>query len=83
VNPTVPGFNRVGYSAQDSFASFKSKKYIAFPQGYEERVKEVFGDIEFIDSEECAFITKCESEAETDKAIGAMGVSPLSKIRFL
>ena len=83
VNPTVPGFNRVGYSAEDSFASFKSKKYIAFPQGYEERVKEVFGDIEFIDSEECAFITKCESEAETDKAIGAMGVSPLSKIRFL
>ena len=83
VNPTVPGFNRVGYSAQDSFASFKSKKYIAFPEGYEERVKEVFGDIEFIDSEECAFITKCESEAETDKAIGAMGVSPLSKIRFL
>lgn len=83
VNPTVPGFNRVGYSAQDSFASFKSKKYIAFPQGYEEMVKEVFGDIEFIDSEECAFITKCESEAETDKAIGAMGVSPLSKIRFL
>ena len=82
-NPIVPGFNRVDYPASDSFAAFKSKKYVALPLGYEDKVREVFGEVEFIESDECSFITKCESEEDTDKALDAIGVAPLSKIRFL
>lgn len=82
-NPIVPGFNRVDTPADKLFPEFKSKKYIAFPKGYEAKVSEVFGDVELIESDECAFITKKESESKTDVSIAAMGVSPLSKIRFL
>ena len=82
-NPIVPGFNRVDTPADKLFPEFESKKYIAFPKGYEAKVSEVFGDVEFIESDECAFITKKESENKTDVSIAAMGVSPLSKIRFL
>ncbi len=82
-SPIVPGFNRVDYPASKSFGEFKSKKYIAYPKGFENKVREAFGDVDFIESEECAFITKCESEDKTDEAISAIGASPLSKIRFL
>ena len=82
-NPIVPGFNRVDTPADKLFPEFESKKYIAFPKGYEAKVSEVFGDVELIESDECAFITKKESESKTDASIAAMGVSPLSKIRFL
>ena len=82
-NPIVPGFNRVDTPADKLFPGFESKKYIAFPKGYEAKVSEVFGDVEFIESDECAFITKKESESKTGVSIAAMGVSPLSKIRFL
>ena len=44
---------------------------------------EVFGEVEFIESDECAFITKAESEKATDAAIDAIGAPVLSKIRFL
>ena len=82
-NPIVPGFNRVDQPAFIAFDDFRSRKYIALPRGCEEKVREVFGEVSFIESDECAFITKCESEAETDKALAAIGVLPLSKIRFL
>ncbi len=82
-DPIVPGFNRVDYPASDAFPSFESRKYIALPGGNEDRVRDAFGEVEFISSDECAFITGCESEEKTDAALAAIGVAPLSKIRFL
>lgn len=82
-NPIVPGFNRVGYPASESFAKFKSRKYISLPSGNEEKIKKVFGNVEFIESDECAFITENETETDTDEKLLAIGLSPLSKIRFL
>ena len=83
VNPIVPGFNRVDSPADKSFAEFKSKKYIAFPKECENKVREAFGEVEFIESHECAIITEAQTESETDKAIANVGAYPLSKIRFL
>ena len=82
-NPIVPGFNRVDTPADKTFPEFVSRKYIAFPKECEAKVKEVFGEVEFIESDECAFITKAESERATNEAIASMDVAPLSKIRFL
>ena len=83
VNPTVPGFNRVSAPADEHFGDFKAKKYLAFPKECEAKVREVFADAEYIESDECALITRYESEAATDEALSAIGVAPLSKIRFL
>ena len=82
-NPIVPGFNRVDYPADKCFGKFESRKYIAFPKECEAKVREVFADAEAIESDECAIITAKESEEKTDAAIAAIGVAPLSKIRFL
>ncbi|MBQ7390162.1 MAG: homoserine dehydrogenase [Clostridia bacterium] len=82
-NPIVPGFNRVSTPADEAFLRFESKKYIALPKGNEEKVREIFGNVDFIESEECAFITECESEARTNESLEAIGVPCLSKIRFL
>ena len=82
-NPIVPGFNRVDYPASDAFNDFKSRKYIALPRGYEAKVREIWNDAEFIECDECAFITSSESESVTDGKLEAIGVAPLSKIRFL
>ena len=82
-NPIVPGFNRVDSPADKCFSSFESRKYIAFAKEHTAKVLTAFPDAEILDSDECAIITKKESEAATDAAISAVGVSPLSKIRFL
>ena len=82
-NPIVPGFNRTDKPASDALGKFESRKYVALPKGYNEKVKEIFGEVEFIESDECAFITKLESEDATNEKLAAIGVSPLSKIRFL
>ena len=82
-NPIVPGFNRVDMPASEAFLDFESKKYIALDKGSEEKVREAFGEVEFIESEECAFITAKESERETDSKLASIGACPLSKIRFL
>lgn len=82
-NPIVPGFNRVSTPADEAFLCFESKKYIALPKGNEEKVREIFGNVDFIESEECAFITECESEARTNESLAAIGAPCLSKIRFL
>ena len=82
-NPIIPGFNRVDTPASTAFDEFDSAKYIALPAGLEKKVREVFGNIEFLDVDECAFITEKMSENETEKKLNALGVSPLSVIRFL
>ena len=82
-NPIVPRFNRVETSADIAFGSFVSSKYVALPAGSEEKVHEIFGDVKFIDGDECAFITQKMSENETEKKLNALGLAPLSVIRFL
>ena len=82
-NPIVPGFNRTNLPASEAFGTFESKKYIALPNGSEAKAKEVFGNISFIESDECAFITEKMSENETEEKLKALGLSPLSVIRFL
>ena len=82
-NPIVPGFNRVDTPASIAFDEFASAKYIALPAGSEEKVREIFGNVEFLDVDECAFITEKMSENETNKKLNDLGVSPLSVIRFL
>lgn len=82
-NPTVPGFNRVDTPANDSFKDFKSRKYIALPSGNEETVEKIFGNVSFIKSDECAFITEEMSENETEEKLSSLGVHALSVIRFL
>ena len=82
-NPIVPGFNRVNTPASIAFDEFASAKYIALPAGSEEKVREIFGNVEFLDVDECAFITEKMSENETNKKLNDLGVSPLSVIRFL
>ena len=82
-NPIVPGFNRVDTSAAESFADFKSRKYISVAKGNEAAVKRVFGEVTMIASSECAFITEEMSENETAKKLSSLGVPALSVIRFL
>ena len=82
-NPIKPGFNRVGTPASDSFGDFESRKYVAFPTEYAEKVQKIFAGDEITISEECVILTGYESEKATDTKIASIGVEPLSKIRFL
>ena len=82
-NPIVPGFNRVDTPASDAFSDFVSRKYVAFPAECADAVSKVWSDAEITVGEECAVITAPESEAVTDAKLEAIGVQPLSKIRYL
>ena len=83
-NPIVPGFNKTDYSPKGAFAAFSSKSYIALPEGCEDKVSEIFGDVTRISAVgELAFITAEMSEAEIEEKIAALGVKPLSRIRFI
>lgn len=83
VNPIVPGFNRVDYPASDAFSDFVSKKYIALPLDAEKKARSVWSDAEITVGDECIVLTKYESEKQTDEKLETIGVTPLSKIRFL
>lgn len=82
-SPIIPGLNRVDYPASDSFGDFKSQKYIAIAKEHEATAKEIFTGAEFIDSDECAFITARETESETNSKLDSIGAAVLSKIRLL
>lgn len=82
-NPIVPGFNRVNYPASNTFGDFISRKYIALPLGCEKKARELWADAEISVGAECIIVTNKESETETDSKLTAIGLSPLSKIRFL
>ncbi len=82
-NPIIPGFNRTDIPAERSFCDFKSKKYISLPIDNKNRVKEIFGDVAFIECSECAFVTEIMSEKDTEEKLKAVGAAPLSLIRFL
>ena len=83
-NPIVPGFNKTDYSPKAAFGAFASKSYIALPEGTEATVKAAFGEVTRISAVgEYAFITEAMTEAEMSEKLAALGVSPLSRIRFL
>ncbi len=82
-NPITPGFIRTDKPASEAFDSFRSKKYIALEKGNENKVKEIFGDVEFIDCDECSFITNEISESETSEKLAMLNANVLSMIRFL
>ncbi len=68
------------------FSLFECKNYIACPAGSEKLVRDVFGDVSFIESDECAFFTEEISEASVEDGIiklSALGVAVLSRIRIL
>ena len=68
------------------FDTFKSRRYFAFGKEAKDAVVKVFGCVDFIESDECAFITSEISEKEakdlTDK-VTSSGHALLSAIRLL
>ena len=73
-------------NALKDFGTFKSRHYLAFAEGASDSVKSVFGISEFINTDECAFLTKELSEDELKSKLSAMnslGFAPLSDIRLL
>ena len=83
-SPIVPGFNRTSVSAKDYFKDYTSRSYIAIEEGYESKVKEIFGKVTFIDAQgECAFITESICEGEMLEKIASLPCAVYSRIRFL
>ncbi len=80
----APKFTRTDISQKEIFPEFESKKYIALPKTDEKRIREIFGEVKFLFAEgETRFITERESEKKTNEKLSAIGLSPLSLIRFL
>lgn len=68
------------------FEGFTARRYIAFAKGAESAVRAAFGDVGYIDSEECSFLTEAISESEAEsriKAVTDAGYPLLSSIRLL
>jgi hypothetical protein len=83
-NPIVPGFNKTDYSPKEAFADFVSKSYVALPEGTENAVSAVFGEVTRVSAAgEYAFITEAMTEADMQKKLASLGIAPLSRIRFL
>ena len=82
-NPIVPGFNRVDTPATDAFEGFVSRKYIALDPALEGKAREVWADADITVEGECVVVTAPESESVTAEKLKALGLSPLSMIRFL
>ncbi|MBE6644830.1 MAG: homoserine dehydrogenase [Ruminococcaceae bacterium] len=68
------------------FSEFECERYFAFDIGAEDKISEIFGKVNFIESEECAFIAPKMSETcakSRVEALSAIGVKLLSTIRIL
>ncbi len=66
------------------FGSFVCKNYIACKNDCEKLVEEVFGEVKFIESDECAFITAPISENELSEKLSRLSPDALlSRIRLL
>ena len=82
-----PVFTRDSEDVAAAFESFVCKSYLAFPEGSEKAVSEVFGQVQFIESEsEVILITVPLSEAEMREklaALSARSIAPVSRIRML
>ena len=84
LNGLNPKFSRTDASAKKIFPLFESRKYIAINKTDEKKIKEIFGEVTILESEsESRFISEFESEESTAKKLEALGVSPLSIIRFI
>lgn len=69
-----------------SFGTFESRHYLAFDKAASESAKSVFGVSEFINADECAFLSEKLSEDELKSKLSdmaALGFAPLSHIRLL
>ena len=69
-----------------AFGRFESRHYLAFDKAASESAKSVFGVSEFINADECAFLTEKLSEDELKSKLydmTALGFAPLSHIRLL
>ena len=79
-----PVFERDGGDVKGAFDSFICKNYLAFPAGSEKAVQNVFGQVQFIESEsEVLIITAPLSECDIASKLGELGIAPLSRIRIL
>ncbi len=74
-----PSFEKTAEISE--FGGFVCKNYIACPKGSESLVEKIFGNVTFIESDECAFITAPISETEISEKLSALNV--LSRIRLL
>jgi len=83
----APVFVKDTASGTDAFDSFVCKNYLALPKGSEQAVREVFGQVQFIDSDdELLIITAPLSESEMSEKIEALTTlcaAPVSRIRLL
>jgi homoserine dehydrogenase len=79
-----PSFEKSNFI--NDFDTFKSRRYFAFDKDAKDVASKTFGPVDFIESDECAFITQQISENEakilTDKVISS-GHTLLSTIRLL
>ncbi len=83
-NSGAPKFEKS--SCIKDFDTFKSRRYLAFQAGATAAAEKAFGRVDFIDSDECAFITAQLTEKETEekiKEISSLGYMLLSNIRLL
>ena len=85
-NTATPVFERAEYS-EEAFLSFAAQNYIALKNVDEQSAKNIFGNIEIINSDkELAFISSKMTEAELSSGIEkiyALGGELLSRIRLL
>ena len=66
-----------------SFDGFVSRSYIALSGISKDKVCKIFGDVSFIDCDECAFITQPLAEATALDMLKKSGAECLSRIRLL
>ena len=79
-----PVFTKDSANVSDAFDSFACKNYIALPEGSEKEATKVFGQVQFINSEnEVLIITAPLSESDMKAKLAALSVKPISRIRIL
>ena len=83
-NAGLPSFEKCDKVKE--FDSFSARHYLAFDKSAEKKLREVFGKLDFIESEDAAVITEELSECEINariKSIEDAGFPLLSNIRLL
>ena len=83
-NAGLPSFEKCDKVKE--FDSFSARHYLAFDKSAEKKLREVFGKLDFIESEDAAVITEELSEFEINakiKSIEDAGFPLLSNIRLL
>lgn len=81
INPIVPGFNRVPESVRPNFDRLESRFYIALEKENGDKAVCLGEVIE--NGGEVAVITEAMPEAEMKERLFALGIKPLSLIRFI